>query len=118
MSLNMIGHIDQVFKSVAATRTVKTSGSYVNGIWTDSGQRTTSHTVNIQPASDREIDFLSQGGERLVDVRRVYVNDGDMQSIDVTGEWTFLGQKFKTVKCDNRYWRNYCKLIVTRIDDQ
>ncbi len=118
MSLNMEGQIDGVFESVEASRTVDAGGSWVGGIWTPGTPSTTPYIVNIQPASDREVDFLRQGGERINDARRVYINQGDMQLIDQTGTWTFLGQQWKAVKVDNRYWRNYCKVIVMRIDDQ
>ncbi len=117
MSLNMEGHIDDVFVSVEATRTVS-SGSWVEGIWVAAPTAPVPYIVNIQPASDREVDFLRQGGERITDVRRVYINQGEMQLIDQTGTWEFLGQQWKTVKCDNRYWRNYCKVLVMRVDDQ
>lgn len=115
--LSMLGQVDSVFVSVPATRTTS-PGSYVDGIWTPGTGATTAHTVNIQPATDREIDFIQRGGERIVDLRRIYINDGDMQLIDQTGTWTFLGQQWKAVKCDNRYWREYCKVLVNRIDDQ
>jgi hypothetical protein len=118
MSLNMQGHIDDVFVSVPATRTVDVGGDWVEGIWTPGGPATTDYIVNIQPANDREIDFVQRAGERIFDVRRVYINEGDMQLVDQTGMWSFLSQQWKAVKCDNRWWRNYCKVIVTRIDDQ
>lgn len=55
--------------------------------------------------------------------------DGVFQSVPATrtttaggsyvdGVWTFLGKRWKAVRVDNRYWRNYCKCIVERIDDQ
>lgn len=118
MSLSMEGHIDDVFVSVAASRTVDVGGQLVEGIWTTGTSDTKPYVVNIQPASDREIDFIRQGGERITDVRRIYINQGEMQLIDQTGTWEFLGQQWKATKCDNRYWRNYCKVIVMRIDDQ
>lgn len=118
MSLSMEGHIDDVFVSVAASRTVDVDGELVEGIWTPGAQDTKPYVVNIQPASDREVDFIRQGGERITDLRRIYINQGEMQLIDQTGIWTFLGQQWKAVKCDNRYWRNYCKVLVMRIDDQ
>lgn len=118
MSLNMEGQIDGVFESVEASRTVDDGGAWVDGIWTPGTPSTAPYIVNIQPASDREVDFLRQGGERITDARRIYINQGDMQLIDQTGTWAFLGQQWKAVKVDNRYWRNYCKVIVMRIDDQ
>lgn len=116
--LNMEGQIDGVFASVEASRTVDVDGQLVEGIWVPGVPETSPYIVNIQPASDREVDFLRQGGERITDARRIYINQGDMQLIDQTGTWTFLGQQWKAVKVDNRYWRNYCKVIVMRIDDQ
>jgi len=118
MSLSMEGHIDDVFVSVAASRTVSVDGQWVEGIWVPGATETKPYIVNIQQASDREIDFIRQGGERITDVRRIYINQGEMQLIDQTGTWEFLGQQWKATKCDNRYWRNYCKVIVMRIDDQ
>ena len=100
MSLNMEGMIDQVFASVAATRTVDVGGQLVEGIWTPGVPSTQPYVVNIQPASDREVDFIRQGGERITDVRRIYINQGEMQLIDQTGTWEFLGQQWKTTKCD------------------
>lgn len=117
MSLSMQGHIDGVFQSVAASRTV-TGGDFVDGIWVPGAPVTNPYVVNIQPATEREVDFIRQGGERIVDARRIYINEGEMQLIDQTGTWEFLGQQWKAVKVDNRYWRNYCKVIVSRIDDQ
>ena len=118
MSLSMEGHIDDVFISVAASRTVDVGGGWVDGIWAPGVPDTKAYVVNIQQASDREVDFIRQGGERITDVRRIYINQGEMQLIDQTGTWEFLGQQWKATKCDNRYWRNYCKVIVMRIDDQ
>ncbi|WP_432782434.1 hypothetical protein WJ803_01745 [Pseudomonas veronii] len=118
MSLSMEGHIDDVFVSVAASRTVSVDGQFVEGIWVPGATETNPYVVNIQQASDREVDFIRQGGERITDVRRIYINQGEMQLIDQTGTWTFLGQQWKAVKVDNRHWRNYCKVIVMRIDDQ
>jgi len=118
MSLNMQGQIDGVFQSVPASRTVDTTGDWVDGIWTPGVEVTTAYTVNIQPASLREQEMIRQAGERITDARRIYINEGLMQGIDQTGVWTFLGQKWKAWQCDNRYWRNYCKVIVVRIDDQ
>lgn len=118
MSLDMQGHIDDVFESTPADRIAKTGGAYVDGIWTDGTETTTPHKVTIQPATDKEIQALSSGSERILDMRRVYVNDGVLASISQADDWVFDGQRFKTVKLDNRPWRNYCKIIVSRYDEQ
>jgi hypothetical protein len=118
MSLDMRGHVDSVFKSVTVVHTTTGNGGYVNGIWYSSDSITQTFIANLQPVSDREIDFLIQAGERVIDVRRVYINSGDLSVIDQNGDWEFLNQRWKTVKCDNRPWRNYCKLIVSLYDEQ
>ena len=118
MSLDMFGHIDDTFESTIAAR-IPVTGSYVNGKWVDASNTATPHTVNLQSASDKEIQALNDGGERIVDVRRVYVNDGILANIAPSDDWTFenVDGVFKTVKLDNRPWRNYCKIIVSRKDD-
>lgn len=118
MSLDMFNHIGPVFQSIPADRISKTGGAYVDGKYVEGTETITPHIVTIQPASDREIDALVSGGERIVDARRVYVNDGVLASISQADEWIFDGQSWKCVKLDNRPWRNYCKAIVSRIDDQ
>jgi maleate cis-trans isomerase len=118
MSLNMNGQIDAVFSSVPVVHIVNNTGAYVDGLWVEGTELSTPYTATVQPATDREIDFLSQGGERLTDVRKLYINEGNMQGIDNTGDWEILGQRFKTIKTDNRYWRDYCKVFVSRYDEQ
>lgn len=115
--IDMLSHVTGVFTSIKAVRYVR-SGDWVDGKWVEVPGMPSPHDVNIQPASDREIDFLGYGADRINDVRRVYINDGDMEGVTDNSEWLFLEQRWKTVKCDNRFWNNYCKLIVVRIDDQ
>lgn len=117
MPIDMQGHVTGVFTSIPAFRHM-TTGGWVDGKWVEIVADPQPFDINTQPATDREIDFLRNGGERITEARRVYINDGDMESITNNGEWEFLNQRWKTVKCDNRFWHNYCKLIVVRIDDQ
>lgn len=117
MSLDMQGMIDPVFTSIAATRTARTGGGYdINGDWSEGTSVTTSHTVNIQPATDREIETLEKGGERILDARVIHINDGIDASIQRSDIWDFDGQTWKCHELDNRYWRNYCRAVVSRID--
>lgn len=116
--LDMAGTIDDVFESIPATRTSYSGGGYVDGIYVDGTETTEPHTVNVQPASAREIETLEKGGERIVDGRRIYVNDGLLASISQGDTWEFDGQKWKCHALDNRPWRNYCRAIVGRFDVQ
>ena len=120
MSLDMLGTIDATFVSVPASRTSYTSGYDALGYAEDSAPVATSHTVNLQTTDHRKIESLVKGGERIVDARTLYVNDGDLYDIKDNDEWSFTGVDgtFRTVELDNRPWRNYCKIIVSRNDDE
>lgn len=124
MSLDMQGFVDDVFVSTPATRISRSGGGYVDGIWVEGTATNSPHNVNLQPLTMDEIDMLNVGGERVVDVRKIYVNDGDMYNITEADLWQFTGVNgtFKSIKLDNRSWqggnsRNYCKVIVSRIDN-
>ncbi len=119
MSLSMQGHIDPVFKSVDAVRIKRAQGGYVEGLYVEGQETRVPHTVTIQPLSDKELRFLDMGGERVGDLRKIYVNSGDLQSITLLDQWRFdtITGLFKTIKLDNRYWRDYCKIIVSKIDE-
>ena len=118
MSLDMLGHIDDCFESVPATRTSNAGGAYIDGLWVDGGTTSEPHKVTLQPLSDKEIDNLDIGGRRILDSRRVYVNDGDLYSITPADTWAFEGVDgvFECKGLDNRPWRNYCKVLAVRLD--
>jgi hypothetical protein len=119
MSLDMLGTIDDTFKSADALRTSKTGGYGADGRYVGASGTPSPHTVNIQPLTPKELQSLGIGAERINDVRKIYVNDGDLYSILPSDEWSFDGIDgvFRTVDLDNRPWRNYCKAIVSRKDD-
>lgn len=118
MSLSMLGHIDDVFESFDAERITKAGGDYEDGIWVPKPETRGSYVVNVQPLKDREIFNLNIGAERVSDIRKIYVNEGDLEDITQNDDWTFLGQRWKTIQLDNRPWRDYCRVIVERYDDQ
>jgi hypothetical protein len=119
-ALDMFGQIDDVFTSTYdAVRISKTGGGYVDGIWQDGTESRTTHPLtNIQQVRDRELEFLMNGGQRIGDTRVLYLNDGITEEINRGNEWEFFGQRWKVLKLDLRPLRNYCKIIVERIDDQ
>ena len=120
MSLDFSGHIDGTFQSTPAQRTSRTGGEYVGGRWVEGTPAVTTHIVTIQPATDREIHFLQNAGERVRDVRRCYVNDDTSYTFGEADTWTFDGVDgiFKTVSIDDRPWRTYTKIMVSRLDDE
>ena len=118
MSLDMRGHIDSVFRSTPATRISYSPGGYVDGVWVDGIPTQSPHTVTLQPLNNKEIQQLQIGAERVGDVRKIYVNDGDLYSITPSDDWAFdaVDGLFKSIALDNRPWHNYCKVIVSRYD--
>lgn len=121
-SIDMGGHIDDVFQSHVGTRTL-TGGDYVVGIWQGETPIVTTHRVNVQPLNQKDINFLTLGGQRVQDTKKIYINDGTMASITPAGKWTFVDVTgdavdgtYKCVSLDNRPSRNYCKFYAVRLD--
>lgn len=120
--LSVKGFIDNTFQSTPATRFRESGGAYVDGIWVDGSDSTSSHKITLQPLNPKELSNVEAtfGSERVIDVRKIYVNDGDLYKITPSDEWQFdnVEGRFKTFMLDNRPWHYYCKVIVYRIDDE
>lgn len=87
MSLDMIGHVDNVFLSLVIKRVTK-GGSYVNGYWVEDNAPSGSFDANIQPLNDRDIRNLGIGLERVGDVRKLYINNA-VDDISLNDHWSF-----------------------------
>lgn len=118
MSLDMAGQIDAVFESVPVTLSYETGGGYVDGIYQEGATVTASYTANVQPLRDRELENLMLTGQRVIDARKIYINNGDLSLLSLGEDMLFLGQEWKIVSRDLRVWRNYAKIMVARYDDQ
>lgn len=118
MPINRFGHVSGTLRSFVATRVSTTPGSYVDGIYQSGTESTTTHDVNCQPATDRQIEQLSAAGRRINDTRRLYINDGVLASISPADDWIFEGARWECIQMDNRPWRNYCRVYVSRYDNQ
>lgn len=119
MSLSMSGHIDGVFQTVDVTVIADSGGGYVDGIWSPGvSVATVFPKVTIQPLNDRELDFIMRAVQRINDVRKLYINNGDLEALVLNDDVEFLGQRWKIIKRDVRPWRKYAKLIVDRYDNQ
>lgn len=116
MSLNMRNHVSGDLKSISINRFTK-SGAYVDGYWIEDIVSSGTFDANIQPLNSREIKDLGIGLERIGDIRIVHVNNA-VEDISLKDQWEFLGQKWKTMDVDNRPWRNYCRLMLERIDNE
>lgn len=113
--LNFWGAIKGDFDSGLNVTYVKTQGQYVDGRYVK--QEVSRHRVfaNVQPVSDRELDFLSMGGRRIVDARKIYLNEQDTEKYDLEGYFEFLGAKWKPIKVDKRPKRSYMKFTVAQV---
>jgi hypothetical protein len=118
----MRGFIDNTFRSVPAFRYRENGGGYVDGIWVDGLDDVSEHRITLQPLNPKELSNVAAtfGSERIVDARKIFVNDGDLYKITPADEWQFDGVegRFKTFMLDNRPWNYYCKAIIYRIDDE
>lgn len=117
-SLSMDAFMDDDFTSSNATRMYRTNGGYVEGLYQEGTEVTTSHRVNIQPLNPEDINFLELGGQRIVDTRKIYVNSGDVFNLSDIWEFESLDGQFKCLSLDDRglFGRSYAKIYVTRLD--
>lgn len=117
MTLDMSGHIDDVFETGEVTLIYGTGG-YVGGIWQGGAPQTEKYTATIQPLSDKELGNLLMGGQRILDSRKLYINDGNLALLKLGKDMQLLSEDWKIVYRDVRENRNYAKIVVVRYDDQ
>lgn len=119
MSLNMAGTIDGVFRTVNVETRQDIDGSYVDGIFVPGTiEVSTFRNVTIQPLNEDELDMLIRAEQRFTDVRKLYINSGNFDALELNGYVWFLNLKWKIIRADIRPWRRYAKIIVDRYDDQ
>lgn len=119
MTINMRGHVNGALRSMSATRISSTS-KYVAGRPVKTPDvKHPKQSVNVQPSTDKQLQSLSIGGERILEAYRVYINDGELYSIAKADEWEFekIPGRFRCVSLDNRPHNNYCKLVVILKDE-
>lgn len=119
MSLDMRGHIDDVFASPPVTVKAFTEGYRDEyGIWVPGTPIEETYTANIQPLRDRELENLLRAGKRVLDARKVYINSGDLEKLKLSNDIEMLGQRWEIIDSDIRPWRSYAKIVVSRYDEQ
>ena len=121
--LDMFGQIDGVFKSVSAT-IYKYQGDYTGpgGAWEQTLTSTEKNVlINVQPVTDKKSEYLTgQGGGKVTqDLRKIYINDGNMIYPDQDGVRFVVefdaGQgvkKWSVLESDSRPWRTRCRAYV------
>ncbi len=117
MSLSMSGHIDNDFDSQMALQFVPVTHTEENGVFHEVEGQPVDYTANIQPMSMKEISYLGIGLERINDIRKAYINSGDLTVLQsFSGYFLLGGVRYKPVMMDIRISRDYCKLILTKRD--
>lgn len=119
MSLVMAGQIDGVFQTVPV-EVIAQEYAYVDGISQPVGPKVVTKfpRVTIQPLNDNELDMILRAEQRILDVRKLYINSGNLSVLELNEDVWFLNQRWKVIRRDYRPWRKYVKLIVDRYDDQ
>jgi hypothetical protein len=121
--LDLFGHIDGTFHTSTATLYRVTGAYSADGSWIDDAPVTSTHAVNDQPATPSQIKWLNPGGERNIELRNIYVNDGTMLRPSAPGHAAdelefdagFGVKRWKVIQADCRPTRNYCHAIVERL---
>ncbi len=113
---DMSGEIDYDFDTGQNCEHQVVVGDYVNGKWVESVLSTQVVQANVQPVSEREIAFLTNGGERIVDARKLYVTE-EISGLSLSSRFSFLGQTWRVFRIDSRPENTYYKIIVGRVDE-
>ena len=105
------------FYPYKATR-FTSEGTYNDiGIWQKNLVKKDIYNVNKQPSTPKEKDFLERGGERIIETSNIYLdNSVDTTIITEKDFWKINEIMYKTISLDNRPIRNYCKIVISRID--
>ncbi len=112
---DMTGEIDYDFDTGQNCEHQVVHGTYVDGKWEENIVSKQVVQANIQPVSEREIAFLTNGGERIVDARKLYVTE-DIPGLSLSSRFVFLGQVWRVFRFDSRPENSYHKILVGRVD--
>lgn len=82
--------------------------------------------ANVQPVSDKEIEFFQIGAERINDVRVIHRNDGKGIEVSTAGKLADIlvfaetpnkpTTWWKSIATDYRPWHNFCRAVVAKLD--
>lgn len=126
MGLNMRGHVSGPFITHKGVTRQRFTVAVVDFEQVLTLALVDAFDANVQPASDREIEFLSIGAERVNDVRVVHRNDGKGIDVSTPGNLADIlvfaetpdkePTWWKAVATDFRPWRNFCRSVVVKLD--
>ena len=107
MGLNMRGHVSGPFITHKGVQLNRYDSRVV-----DFEQRLTlvyfdKFDANVQPVSDKEIEFFQIGAERINDVRDILVF---AETPDKPATW------WKSIAADYRPWHNFCRAVIAKLE--
>ena len=126
MGLNMRGHVSGPFVTHKGVILNRYSSEIVDFEPVFGLTYTDSFNANVQPVSDKEIEFLQIGAERINDVRVIHRNDGKGIEVSVPGQLADIlvfaetpdkePTWWKSIATDYRPWHNFCRAVVAKLD--
>lgn len=87
MGLNMRGHVSGPFVSHRGVQRMRYSSEIIDFEPKLTQTLLDTFDANVQPASDKEIEFLQIGAERINDIRVIHRNDGKGIEVSTPATW-------------------------------
>ena len=126
MGLNMRGHVSGPFITHKGVVLNRYTSEIIDFEPVLTLTYTDSFNANVQPVSDKEIEFLQIGAERINDVRVIHRNDGKGIEVSVPGQLADIlvfaetpdkePTWWKSIATDFRPWHNFCRTVVAKLD--
>lgn len=126
MGLNMRGHVSGPFITHPGVVLNRYTSEIIDFEPALTLSYTDSFNANVQPVSDKEIEFLQIGAERINDVRVIHRNDGKGIEVSVPGQLADIlvfaetpdkePTWWKSIATDFRPWHNFCRAVVAKLD--
>lgn len=126
MGLNMRGHVSGPFITHPGVVLNRYTSEIIDFEPAITLSYTDSFNANVQPVSDKEIEFLQIGAERINDVRVIHRNDGKGIEVSVPGQLADIlvfaetpdkePTWWKSIATDFRPWHNFCRAVVAKLD--
>lgn len=126
MGLNMRGHISGPFITHPGVVLNRYTSEVIDFEPVITLSYTDTFSANVQPVSDKEIEFLQIGAERINDVRVIHRNDGKGIKVSTAGKLADIlvfaetpdepVTWWKSIATDFRPWHNFCRAVVAKLD--
>ena len=126
MGLNMRGHVSGPFVTHSGVQRMRFSSEVVDFEPKLTQALLDTFDANVQPASDKEIEFLQIGAERINDIRVIHRNDGKGIEVSTPGNLADIlvfaetpdkpPTWWKAMATDYRPWHNFCRAVIAKLD--